>query len=174
MPSKYFWPARLAKLLTVQGDSLLARSRPRLPWLVDMLALIVAGSVGILPVRGGLTGLVAGSFDAGYWQSAPRFADGLKAGSGAAFGDSGVLAPEVLLAAVVVAVEALFFSSLRLTTSTTTAATTAAEATTPPAIKMIRRRLACFARRSSWRSSLRLAVARRCSLVGTAGSLHGR
>ena len=84
--SKYFWPIRLAKLLTVQGDSLLASIRPMLPWLVAMLALTWAGSVGILPVRGGLTGLAAVSCDAGYWQLAPTLADGLNGGNGAAGG----------------------------------------------------------------------------------------
>src|SRR3984885_6343347 len=63
--SKYFWPIRLAKLLTVQGDSLFASSSPRLPWLVALLALSWAGSVGTLPLRGGLTGLAAGSCDGG-------------------------------------------------------------------------------------------------------------
>ncbi len=64
--SKYFWPIRLAKLFTVQGDSLLASIRPMWPWLVTMLALTCAGSVGTLPVRGGLTCLAAGSGDGGY------------------------------------------------------------------------------------------------------------
>ena len=40
--------------------------------------------------------------------------------------------------------------------------------TDPPTMASVRRRRACSARRSSCRSSLRLAVARRCSLVGTA------
>ena len=51
-----------------------------LPWLVDMLALTCAGSVGTLPVRGGLFGLLAG-WAAGYWQLAPRSAGALNAGS---------------------------------------------------------------------------------------------
>ena len=86
MLSKYFWPIRLAKLLTVHGDSLFASSSPRLPWLVAMLALTVAGSVGTLPVRGGLTGLAAGSCGvAWYWQLAPTLADGWNGGNGAAF-----------------------------------------------------------------------------------------
>gem|GEM_PF-3877051 len=71
------------KLLTVQGDSLLASSRPMWPWLVTMLTLTCAGSVGTLPVLGGLAGLVAGSAEGGYWQLAPRSAVGLKAGSAA-------------------------------------------------------------------------------------------
>ena len=49
--------------------------------------------------------------------------------------------------------------------NTTITATAAIE---PPAMIRIRRIRACFARRSICRSSLRLAVARRCSLVGTA------
>ena len=53
-------------------------------------------------------------------------------------------------------------------TLTTAAATTATAATDPPTMARVRRRRACWARRSSCRSSLRLAVARRCSLVGTA------
>ena len=125
---KYFWPIRLAKLLTVQGDSLFASSRPMLPWLVAMLALTWAGSVGTLPVRGGLTGLVAGPGDAGYWQLAPTVADGLNGGNGGAGGvgaagvlDSGELLAVVLLDAVAVL---LLCSLLVMTTVTTTAATT--------------------------------------------------
>ena len=46
-----------------------------LPWLVAMLTLTWAGSVGTLPVRGGgVAGLLAGSAAAGYWQFAPRSA----------------------------------------------------------------------------------------------------
>ena len=48
--------------------------------MVARLALICAGSVGILPVRGGLAGLAAGAGDGGYWQLAPRSGDGLNAG----------------------------------------------------------------------------------------------
>ena len=51
------------------------------PWLVVTLALTTAGSVGTLPVRGGLTGLLAGSVVAGYWQSAPTLAGGLNGGN---------------------------------------------------------------------------------------------
>src|ERR1700744_2232672 len=69
-------------MLTVQGDSLLASNRPMRPWLVTMLALTCAGSVGILPVRGGLTGLAAESEDAGYLQLVPSPAVGLNAGNG--------------------------------------------------------------------------------------------
>jgi energy-coupling factor transporter transmembrane protein EcfT len=169
--SKYFWPIRLAKLLTVQGDSLLANIKPMLPWLVAILALTWAGSVGILPVRGGLTGLAAGSGDAGYWQLAPRSADGLNGGNGGTgpvCGAAVVVAAEPL-AGVVVAAVLLLWPVLLLITAITTAATTATATTEPPKMSRIRRIRACFARRSSCRSSLRLAVARRCSLVGTAG-----
>ena len=84
MSSKNFCPARLAKLLTVQGDSLFASNKPMWPWLVTMLTLTCAGSVGTLPVLGGFAGLAACSADGGYWQLAPRSAVGLKAGNGAA------------------------------------------------------------------------------------------
>src|SRR5271157_2588721 len=138
-----------------------------------MLALTWAGSVGTLPVRGGLTGLAAGSGDAGYWQLAPRLADGLNGGNGATGPVCGVVAAVVsgeLLAVVVdVAAVLLLCSCLVLTIATTTTAITATATIEPAAISRIRRVLACFARRSSCRSSLRLAVARRCSLVGTAG-----
>ena len=46
-----------------------------------MLALTDAGSVGTRPVRGGLTGLLAGSVVAGYWQLEPSVAGGLNGGS---------------------------------------------------------------------------------------------
>ena len=148
-----------------------------LPWLVTMLALTVTGVVGILPVCGGLTGLTALSAEGEYWQLVPRLADGLNGGIGAAGGvDSGgvVLAVELAseLAAelfVVVAAVLLFWSFLALITAITTPAMTAAATTTPPTITSIRRRLAWMARRSTCRSSLRFAAARRCSLVGTAG-----
>jgi hypothetical protein len=55
---KPFW-ARLAKLFTVHGASALLSSRPMLPWSVDMLTLIVAGSVGTRPDFGASTGLLA-------------------------------------------------------------------------------------------------------------------
>src|SRR5947209_8465216 len=141
-----------------------------------MLALTCAGSVGILPVRGGLTCLAAASDDAGYWQLAPTLADGLNAGSGGTAPVCGlvgaVLSAELLGAAVVVVVvvAALLFCSCLVLTIAITTATTAATATIDAAaITTTRRILACFARRSSCRSSLRLALARRCSLVGTAG-----
>src|ERR1700731_4188022 len=138
-----------------------------------MLALTWAGSVGTLPVRGGLTGLAAWSDDAGYWQLAPRLADGLNAGKGgtAGVGPGGVVLSGELLAAAVLVVAAvlLLFSCLVLTIAITTATITATTTIEPAAITTIRRIRARLARRSSCRSSLRLAVARRCSLVGTAG-----
>lgn len=97
---------------------------------------------------------------------APRFAGALNAGIGTAFpsctggrpvaeGDPGA---ELLGLADVVPL----WSSLLTNTTYTTAATTATATTEAPAIVAMRRRLACLARRSSCRSSLRLAVARRC------------
>ncbi|CNW52335.1 Uncharacterised protein [Mycobacterium tuberculosis] len=129
-----------------------------LPWLVTMLTLTWAGSVGTLPVRGNLTGLTALSGDGGYWQLAPRLADGLNGGSGGAVAACGGL---VEAESVGVADVVLWWSSLLTTTVTTTATITATAASEPPTIVKMRRRLACLARRSSCRSSLRLAVARR-------------
>ncbi len=87
-----------------------------LPWLVDMLALTCAGSVGTLPVRGGLTGLLAFSGDAGYWQLPPRLAGAAEAGScpgaaglsgnaevGVVVAADAVLVPESLLVTTTVA-----------------------------------------------------------------------
>src|SRR6185437_10813651 len=73
-----------------------------------------------------------------------------------------------LLLVVVDAAVLLLCSCLVLTIVITTATTTATATIEPAAISTIRRVLACLARRSSCRSSLRLALARRCSLVGTA------
>ncbi len=77
--------AELTKPLTVHGDSLLASIRPMLPH-ITMLTLTWAGSVGTFAVRGGNPGsdLTALSGDGGYWQLAPRLADGLNGGSGGA------------------------------------------------------------------------------------------
>ena len=67
-----------------------------------MLALTCGGSVGTLPVCGGLTFLLAASA-AGYWQFAPRSAGAANAGSfpfaagGAEVGGVGVSAEAVLL-----------------------------------------------------------------------------
>ena len=69
-------------MLTVQGALPLSRLRPIAPSLVTTVASTVAGVVGTRPVRGGLTGLLAGSVVAGYWQLEPRVADGLNGGSG--------------------------------------------------------------------------------------------
>ena len=96
-----------------------------------------------------------------------EFKDGLNGGSAGAGPVSGaavVSGEEVVVAAVL-----LLCSLLVLTIAITTAAITATATIEPPAITRIRRVRACWARRSSCRSSLRLAVARRCSLVGTAG-----
>src|SRR6516165_8118774 len=138
-----------------------------------MLALTWAGSVGILPVRGGLTGLAAGSDDAGYWQLAPRLADGLNDGNGGTggVGPPGAEVSGELLAAgeVVVAAVLLLCSCLVLTMAITTAAITATTTIAAPPITSVRRVRARFCWRSSCRSSLRLALARRCSFVGTAG-----
>src|SRR6516164_10602571 len=93
-----------------------------------MLALTWAGSVGTLPVRGDLTGLAAESDDAGYWQLAPRLADGLNGGNGPAVGvgPAGVVVAGALLAVVVgVAAVLLLCSWLVLTIAITTAAVTA-------------------------------------------------
>src|SRR5262249_13211806 len=145
--SKYFWPIRLAKLLTVQGDWLLANIKPMLPWLVAMLALTWAGSVGIFPVCvGGLTGLAAGSGAGGDWQLAPVLADGLNGGNG---GTGPVCGAAVVVAAglpagVVVAAVLLLCSFLLLITVITTAATTASATIEPTTMSRIRRRRACF------------------------------
>src|SRR4029077_3774099 len=111
--------ARLGKLLTVHGDFALSSCSPMLPWLVDMLALTCAGSVGTLPVRGGLIGLLALSADAGYRQLAPRLAGAAKAGScpGA---DGAALGADV---GVVVAADAVSLPDFLFVT--TTVATTA-------------------------------------------------
>ena len=98
-----------------------------------MLALTVAGSVGTLPVRGGLTGLAAGSCGvAGYWQLAPRLADGLNGGIGGAGGTGPVgdaELPAELAGALVDAAVLFLWLLLVLITVITTAATTAIAAT---------------------------------------------
>ena len=102
-----------------------------LPWFVDMLALTCAGSVGTLPVRGGLIGLLALSADAGYWQLAPRLAGAAKAGScpgadGAALGaEDGV---------VVAADAASLFESCLVRKKVATAAITRTTARADPTI----------------------------------------
>ena len=96
-----------------------------------MLALICAGSVGTLPVRGGLFGLLAFSAG-GYWQLAPRLAGAAKAGScpGA---DGAAL---VAVVGVVVAADAVLLSESRLvmTTVATIAPITTITATADPTI----------------------------------------
>src|SRR4051812_37869440 len=135
-----------------------------------MLALTCAGSVGTLPVRGGLTGLLAVSADAGYWQFSPNPAGAEKAGSCPGADGAAALVGEV---GVVVAADAVWLPESRLVTTTvaTTAPITTIAATADPAIMKMRRWRSFAARRSSCRSSLRFAVARRCSLVGTAAVL---
>jgi hypothetical protein len=101
--------------------------------LVDMLALICAGSVGTLPVRGGLFGLLAVSpVDGGYWQLAPKLAGAAKAGScpGA---DGAALVAEV---GVVVAADAVWLPESRLVTTkvATMAPITTIAATVDPTI----------------------------------------
>ena len=102
------------------------------PWLVAMLALTCAGSVGTLPVRGALFGLLAFSCDAGYWQLPPRLAGAANAGScpgpaGAALVSEGV---------VVVAADAVWLpESLLVTTMVATIAPiTTIAATADPTI----------------------------------------
>ncbi|CPU09004.1 Uncharacterised protein [Mycobacteroides abscessus] len=63
--SKYPPCARLAKLFTVQGALALSKTSPMLPWLVFMLAVSVAGSVGIFPVRGICFSMVLEALPAG-------------------------------------------------------------------------------------------------------------
>src|SRR5581483_1725485 len=134
------------------------------PWLVIMLTLTFAGSVGTFPLRGGSTFLAAGSGLAGYWQLAPRSAGALNAGNTPACpGGGGVVgAAEVDVDADAVLVDPLSQKTFH-TTSPATTMTTAIR----PAMAKTRLRRACFARRSSCRCNLRWAVARRCLLVGT-------
>src|SRR5690348_3255656 len=73
--------ARLVKLLTVHGVLPLSNSSPIAPWVVVMVARMSAGSVAIRPFCGGLTGLLAGSVVAGYWQLAPNVFGGSNGGS---------------------------------------------------------------------------------------------
>ena len=76
-------------MFTVHGACPLLSWTPSGPWLVVMLMLMFAGSVGTFPAFGGATGLAAGSFGvAWYWQLAPRSAGGLNGGSTPACGVS--------------------------------------------------------------------------------------
>src|SRR5690348_4853846 len=127
-----------------------------------MLTLTCAGSVGTFPVRGGFACLAGCSDDGGYWQLAPMLSFGLKVGSGAPAALGAALDEVSELA------DAFLSSWLVRTTVATIAATTTTAATDPPTMARVRRRRACWARRSSCRSNLRLADARRCSLLGTA------
>src|SRR5882757_3838013 len=81
--------ARLVKLLTVHGVLPLSNSSPTLPSLVVMVARMRAGSVAILPFCGGLTGLLAGSVVAGYWQLEPNVFGGSNGGRALATGGDG-------------------------------------------------------------------------------------
>src|SRR5882757_2464339 len=82
--------ARLVKLLTVHGVLPLSNASPTLPSLVVMVARIRAGSVAILPFCGGLTGLLARSVVAGYWQLEPNVFGGSNGGSVLSTGGDGV------------------------------------------------------------------------------------
>src|SRR3979490_1229039 len=99
-----------------------------LPWLVDLLTLTRAGSVGTLPVRGGLTGLLALSADAGYWQLAPRLAGAANGGSWP--GADAAPAAVAAVVGVVVAADAVWVAESRLVM--TTVATTAPITTIAP------------------------------------------
>src|SRR5258707_1207421 len=81
--------ARLVKLLTVHGVLPLFNSSPTLPSLEVMVARIRAGSVAILPFCGGLTGLLAGSVVAGYWQLEPNVFGGSNGGRALSAGGGG-------------------------------------------------------------------------------------
>src|SRR6478609_6754965 len=134
-----------------------------------MLTLISASSIGFAPVRGGLTFLLA-SAAAGYWQSWPRPAGATNAGSLPSAAGCG--APGSTL--VVVEAEAVVAESLLVMMTVAATAPTTTSTPVTDAMMVIRRcLLARCSRRSSWRSSLRLAAARRCSLVGTAAVLLG-
>ena len=95
-----------------------------LPWLVAMLALTWAGSVGTLPVRGRVVRLARRLRRAGYWQFAPRSAGAANAGSGPGWPGRSAGAAE--WSGVVVAADAVWLSEslLVMTTVATTAPTT--------------------------------------------------
>src|SRR5947209_942246 len=136
--SKYPCFARLVKLFTVHGDSLLASSMPMSPTLVEMTAWIWAGSVDTRPDGGKVAALLAGSGDGVYWQLAPRSGGGANAGSGgtvAPVADVGPGADPGLagtLARLGVGDAALFVEPWLWVTSEMTRATTAASATSDP------------------------------------------
>jgi len=105
-----------------------------LPWFVVMLALTCGGSVGTLPVRGGLFCLLAFSpVDGGYWQLAPRPAGAAKAGS-CPDADGAELVAEA--GVVDVAADAVWLPESRLvmTTVATMAPITMSAATLEPTI----------------------------------------
>src|SRR5262249_22133104 len=130
-----------------------------------MLMLTLAGSVGTFPVFGRFAFFAAGSFGvAGYWQFAPRSAGGLNAGSTPA---CGAAVSCVCGAGRVVGRGVVVGDLLWKTPAHTTRRPSTGTASDGPAMVKIPRRGACCARRSSCRSNLRLAVERRCLLVGT-------
>jgi hypothetical protein len=99
-----------------------------LPWLVDMLALTCAGSVGTFPVRGGLIGLLALSGEAGYWQLAPRLAGAANGGSWPGVAGAAGAVDDVVAAVAGLLRESRF---VMITVATTAAITTIAAATDP-------------------------------------------
>src|SRR3954454_21646719 len=111
-----------------------------------MLTLTCAGSVGTLPVRGGLTGLLAFSA-AGYWQWAPGSAGAANGGSPpGAPGAGGAPAAGVLPVGVEVEVDAVVLPESRLvmtTVATTPPITTIALTTDPTMVRWRRRRAFC-------------------------------
>src|SRR5689334_22111433 len=120
---------------------------PMFPKLVEMVAGISAGSVDTRPDGGGVTGLLAGSGAAGYWQLAPRSAGGANAGSGGTLAatDSdglGVRARFVGLPAVGAVDAALLFAggSPWVTSAMTRAVTAASASTDAPTMPKTRRR----------------------------------
>jgi hypothetical protein len=131
-----------------------------------MLTLTSAGSVGTLPARGGLFGLLAFSAVGWYWQFSPRPAGAANCGNAPGAGGP------ALVVGVLAAAALSSLSEPRVVTTTVTMAAISTIAPTAEPMIIKRRRLRSFsARRSSCRSSFRFAVARRCSLVGTAGVL---
>src|SRR6476661_418930 len=108
-----------------------------------MLALTWAGSVGTLPVRGALMGLLAACADAGYWQSPPNPAGAWNGGSvpawagfGASSGDASELVGAALLDDAVVRLPG---SRLVMTIVATTAPITMTAAAADPMIVYSRR-----------------------------------
>ena len=104
-----------------------------LPWLVDMLALTCAGSVGTLPVRGGLFGLLALSADGRVLAVGAQVGRRREGGQLSRRRRGGAGARTV---GVVVAADAVLLSESRLvmTTVATTAPITTIAATADPTI----------------------------------------